>query len=126
MAGITVLDARLGFGRSAHIHRRHVFESDRAVVIEIVDEEERLRIFVQGLSDIPEIGLMTLEPVEVLAGSRAKPLLRRENERDARVCGTCRRTRECPTVRASLNATDRKSTRLNSSHSCASRMPSSA
>jgi len=68
MAGITVLDARLGFGRSAHIHRRHVFESDRAVVIEIVDEEERLRIFVQGLSDIPEIGLMTLEPVEVLGG----------------------------------------------------------
>lgn len=68
MAGITVLDARLGFGRSAHIHRRHVFESDRAVVIEIVDEEERLRIFVHGLSDIPDIGLMTLESVEVLGG----------------------------------------------------------
>src|SRR5690606_15611902 len=43
MAGTTVLEARLGFGRSAHVHRRHVFESDRAVVIEIVDEDARLR-----------------------------------------------------------------------------------
>lgn len=68
LAGVTVLDARLGFGRSAHVHRRHVFESDRAVVIEIVDEDERLRTFVDGLDDIPDIGLMTLEPVEVLGG----------------------------------------------------------
>ncbi|MBO9378145.1 DUF190 domain-containing protein [Sphingomonas histidinilytica] len=68
MAGVTVLDARLGFGRSAHVHRRHVFESDRAVVIEIVDEEERLRSFVDGLGDIPDVGLMTLETVEVLGG----------------------------------------------------------
>ncbi|SNS97054.1 DUF190 domain-containing protein [Sphingopyxis indica] len=68
LAGITVLDARLGFGRSAHVHRRHVFESDRAVVIEIVDEDERLRTFVDSLDDIPDVGLMTLEPVEVLGG----------------------------------------------------------
>ena len=68
MVGITVLDARLGFGRSAHVHRRYVFESDRAVVIEIVDEEERLRAFVDGLGDIPDVGLMTLEAVEVLGG----------------------------------------------------------
>ncbi|OJY71917.1 MAG: hypothetical protein BGP16_16150 [Sphingobium sp. 66-54] len=68
LAGITVLDARLGFGRSAHVHRRHVFESDRAVVIEIVDEDERLRTFVDSLDDIPDVGLMTLEPVEMLGG----------------------------------------------------------
>ncbi len=68
MAGATVLDARLGFGRSAHVHRRHVFESDRAVVIEIVDEEERLRTFVGYLGDISDVGLMTLEAVKVLGG----------------------------------------------------------
>lgn len=68
LAGVTILDARLGFGRSAHVHRRHVFESDRAVVIEIVDEDGPLRTFVDGLDDIPDIGLMTLEPVEVLGG----------------------------------------------------------
>src|SRR3546814_11672466 len=70
LAGITVLDARLGFGRSAHVHRRHVFESDRAVVIEIVDEDERLRTFVDSFDDIPDAGLMTLEPVELLGGMR--------------------------------------------------------
>lgn len=68
MAGLTILEALVGFGRSAHVHRRHVLESDRAVVIEIVDEEASLRAFVKGLADIPDIGLMTLEAVEVLGG----------------------------------------------------------
>src|SRR3546814_17423209 len=74
LAGITVLDARLGFGRSAHVHRRHVFESDRAVVIEIVDEDERLRTFVDSLDDIPDVGLMTLEPVEMLGRKARKAI----------------------------------------------------
>ena len=66
LAGVTVLEATLGFGGSAHVHRRHALESDRSVVIEIVDEEQRLRTFVQSLEDISGIGLMTLEEVEVL------------------------------------------------------------
>lgn len=66
LAGVTVLEALIGFGRSAHLHRRHVLESDRAVVIEIVDTDARLRAFVSDLSDVPGIGLMTLEAVEVL------------------------------------------------------------
>ena len=68
LAGITVLDARLGFGQSAHVHRRHVFENDRAVVIEIIGADQRLRAFVDGLDDIPDIGLITLEKVEVIGG----------------------------------------------------------
>lgn len=66
LAGVTVLEALIGFGRSAHLHRRHVLESDRAVVIEIVDTDALLRAFVSDLSDVPGIGLMTLEAVEVL------------------------------------------------------------
>jgi PII-like signaling protein len=66
LAGVTVLEALIGFGRSAHLHRRHVLESDRAVVIEIVDTDARLRAFVSDLPDVPGIGLMTLEAVEVL------------------------------------------------------------
>lgn len=69
LAGATVLEARLGFGRSAHQHRRHILESDRAVVIEIVDEEAALRAFVVTLSDVPGLGLITLERVEVLGGA---------------------------------------------------------
>lgn len=66
LAGLTVLDARLGFGHSAHVHRRHVLDSDRALVIEIVDEEERLRSFVAQLGHLSGVGLITLETVEVL------------------------------------------------------------
>src|SRR3546814_17318401 len=66
--GVTVLEARLGFGRSAHMHRRHVFENDRALLIEIVDDDAKLRSFAVALADIPDIGMMTLEPVEILGG----------------------------------------------------------
>jgi PII-like signaling protein len=72
LAGMTVLEAVIGFGRSAHVHRRHVFESDRAVVIEIIDEEHALRAFVASLDDVPDIGLMTLEAVEIVGGRHAE------------------------------------------------------
>src|SRR3546814_11649181 len=72
LAGVTVLEARLGFGRSAHMHRRHVFENDRALLIEIVDDDAQLRSFAVALDDIPDIGLMTLGPVEILGGTDKK------------------------------------------------------
>ncbi|MHA3795598.1 DUF190 domain-containing protein [Sphingomonas sp. YL-JM2C] len=68
LSGVTVLEALIGFGHSAHLHRRHVLESDRAVVIEIVDQEDRLRAFAALLADVPDIGLITLEAVEVIGG----------------------------------------------------------
>lgn len=73
LAGATVLMAQIGFGRSAHLHTRHVLDDDRSVVIEIIDEEPKLRSFVAGLSDVPKIGLITLAAVDVLATpSRAR------------------------------------------------------
>ncbi|MES2095939.1 MAG: DUF190 domain-containing protein [Pseudomonadota bacterium] len=68
MAGATVLKALFGFGRSAHQHRRHLLEDDQSLVIEIVDDDARLRAFVSELADISGIGLMTLEAVEILGG----------------------------------------------------------
>lgn len=66
LAGATVLQALYGF-RGAHpAHERHLLEDDRSVVIEIVDDEARLRGFVAALADLPHIGLVTLERVEVL------------------------------------------------------------
>lgn len=73
LAGVTVLEALIGFGHSAHLHRRHVLESDRAVVIEIVDAEEKLRSFAKDLSEVPDIGLITLSPVELLGGKTHQP-----------------------------------------------------
>ena len=71
LAGVTVLEAVLGFGRSAHLHRKHALENDRAVVIEIIDEEQRLRDFAAQLTEIPDIGLITLEAVDILGGKSA-------------------------------------------------------
>lgn len=68
LGGATVIEAMVGIGRSAHTHRRHILENDRSVVIEIVDEDERLRLFVKSLGDLTGIGLMTLEAVEVVGG----------------------------------------------------------
>lgn len=67
LAGATVLMALLGFGRTAHVRTRHILNDDQSVVIEIVDEDAALRNFVASLSDLPEVGLITLEAVEVLA-----------------------------------------------------------
>jgi len=66
MSGATVLQALVGFGKSAHLHTRHVLEDDQAIVIEIVDEEDRLRAFVASIYDVTGIGLITMEAVEVL------------------------------------------------------------
>ena len=68
MAGATVLRALFGFGRSAHQHRKHFLEDDQSLVIEIVDDDARLRAFVAELADISGIGLITLEAVEILGG----------------------------------------------------------
>ncbi|MBN9506664.1 MAG: DUF190 domain-containing protein [Sphingopyxis granuli] len=68
LAGVTVLEALIGFGHSPRLHRGHVLESRRAIVIEIVDEEAKLRDFVAALDDVPDVGLMTLEKVEILGG----------------------------------------------------------
>jgi PII-like signaling protein len=66
LAGATVLKALIGFGHTPHLHTRHLLDDDQSVVIEIVDEETRLRAFAAALSDLPDIGLITLEAVEVL------------------------------------------------------------
>lgn len=68
LAGATVLRGRKGFGESARIHEARAFDlSDNLpVVIEIVDEEDRLRGFIATLQDLKDIGLVTFEKVEVL------------------------------------------------------------
>lgn len=66
LAGATVLQARIGCGRTAHMHTRHILDDDQSLVIEIVDQEATLRRFVGSLNDLPNLGLITLETVEVL------------------------------------------------------------
>ena len=69
LAGATVLQALIGFGHTPRLHTRHLLEDDQSVVIEIVDEEQKLRAFAATLGDLPDLGLITLEAVEILRGA---------------------------------------------------------
>jgi PII-like signaling protein len=68
LAGATVLRGYLGFGANSRIHSARVLRlsEDLPMVIEIVDEPERINAFVAELDEIIGEGLVTLEKVEVI------------------------------------------------------------
>jgi hypothetical protein len=75
LAGATVLRGPMGFGESAHIHNANILDlsANLPLVIEIVDAEDRLRAFAATLAGIKDIGLVTIERVEVLHYGHPKP-----------------------------------------------------
>jgi hypothetical protein len=68
LAGATVLRGSMGFGVSAQLHTATILDlsANLPLVIEIVDAEDKLRAFAETLLDLKDIGLVTLEQVEVL------------------------------------------------------------
>jgi hypothetical protein len=68
LAGATVLRGPMGFGASARIHNANILDlsANLPLVIEIVDAEDKLRAFAETLLGLRDIGLVTLEQVEVL------------------------------------------------------------
>ena len=74
IAGATVLRGPMGFGESARIHNANILDlsANLPLVIEIVDAEEKLRAFVASLDGMKDIGLVTLEKVEVLHYGRVR------------------------------------------------------
>ena len=74
LAGATVLRGIEGFGAKQHLHTTRILSlsSDLPVLIEVVDQEERLRAVLPELDAMVGEGLITLERVEVIA-YRAKP-----------------------------------------------------
>jgi PII-like signaling protein len=72
LAGATVLRGPMGFGHSHRIHTASILNLSESlpVVIEIVDTEEKLRAFLGSLEAMDDIGLVTLEKVEVLHQAR--------------------------------------------------------
>jgi PII-like signaling protein len=68
LAGATVLRGPMGFGSTSRIHNANILDlsSNLPLVIEIVDSEDNLRAFLDSLGDLKELGLVTLEKVEVL------------------------------------------------------------
>lgn len=69
VAGATVLRGIEGFGARSHLHTTRILalSQDLPILIEIVDEEARLRAVLPELDTMIGDGLVTLEPVEVIA-----------------------------------------------------------
>jgi PII-like signaling protein len=69
VAGATVLRGIEGFGAKAHLHTTRILRlsEDLPVLIEVVDQEDRLRAILPELDAMVADGLITLERVEVIA-----------------------------------------------------------
>jgi PII-like signaling protein len=69
LAGATVIRGIEGFGARAHLHTTRILRlsEDLPVLIEAVDEEERVRAVLPELDAMVADGLITLERVEVIA-----------------------------------------------------------
>lgn len=68
LAGATVLRGYLGYGANSRIHSARIMRlsEDLPIVIEIVDEPERIAAFAAELDDMIQEGLVTMEKVEVI------------------------------------------------------------
>lgn len=69
LAGATVLRGIEGYGAKAHLHTTRILQlsGDLPVLIEVVDQEDRVRAILPELDDMVSDGLITLERVEVIA-----------------------------------------------------------
>ena len=69
IAGATVLRGIEGFGANARLHTTRLLRlsEDLPILIEIVEEEARLRAVLPEIDALVGDGLITLEQVEVLA-----------------------------------------------------------
>jgi hypothetical protein len=75
LAGATVLRGIEGFGAKHHLHTTRILSlsTDLPILIEVVDEEERLRAVLPEIDAMVADGLITLERVEVLAYRANEP-----------------------------------------------------
>ncbi|HEY8437897.1 MAG TPA: DUF190 domain-containing protein [Candidatus Limnocylindrales bacterium] len=78
IAGATVVRGVEGYGRNAHLHTAKILRlsEDLPMVIDVVDREARIREVLPELDAMVGDGLITLEPVEVVAyraGGSADP-----------------------------------------------------
>ena len=68
LAGATVIKGIEGFGAHNFIHTTRILRlaEDLPIVIEIVDQRERIEAFLPELDAMIPEGLVTLEPVQVI------------------------------------------------------------
>jgi len=68
LAGATVLKSPMGFGRTSRMHTAKILQlsTDLPLVIEIVDETDKIHAFLPVLDEMMDGGLVTLEKVQVI------------------------------------------------------------
>lgn len=68
LAGATVLRGPMGFGKASRVHTAKILQlsTDLPMLVEIVDEEAKVRSFLQAIEPMMGNGLVTLETVEVV------------------------------------------------------------
>ena len=68
LAGATVLRGPMGFGKASQVHTAKILQlsADLPMLVEIVDEEPKVRSFLEAIGPLIGNGLVTLETVEVL------------------------------------------------------------
>ncbi|MEO6054994.1 MAG: DUF190 domain-containing protein [Chthoniobacterales bacterium] len=68
VAGATVFRAPMGFGKTSELHTAKILQlsMDLPFIIELVDEEAKLRSFLEVLEPMMAGGLITMEDVEIL------------------------------------------------------------
>jgi PII-like signaling protein len=68
LAGATVFRSPMGFGANSRIHTSKILNlsTDLPVVVELIDETEKIAAFVEKLQGMIQGGMITLEDVKVL------------------------------------------------------------
>lgn len=68
LAGATVLRGMVGFGANSHLHTVRLLRlsEDLPIVVELVDQPERLDTLIPFLDEVVREGLVTREKVEVV------------------------------------------------------------
>jgi PII-like signaling protein len=67
LAGATVIRALDGFGAHSRTYGGRVLSEDRSIVIEVVDRAERIQAILPVIDLMVVKGLITLEPVQIVA-----------------------------------------------------------
>ena len=68
LAGATVLRGPMGYGHSSRLHTTKILRlsEDLPLIIEIVDVQEKIDLFLPELDAMMTSGLITLEKIQVL------------------------------------------------------------
>jgi PII-like signaling protein len=74
LAGSTVFRGAMGFGLKSQLHTTKILRlsDDLPVIVEIVDQEEKINGFLPALEEMMSSGLVTLEKVQVLQYGQVK------------------------------------------------------